>query len=168
MTKPPHKEWILFFDEADALFGKRTEIKDARDKFANQESAFLLQKVEAFPGLVILASNFKKNMDEAFARRFQSVIYYRAPDAEHRQLIWENILPKQVKLAKEIDLTKISNTYELSGSNIVNITHYCCLQNLANGSERIDTDLLLRGISKRVSQSREALMTGRFSPFAPP
>jgi len=146
--KAAHKNWILFFDEADALFGKRTEVKDARDKFANQESAFLLQKVETFPGLVILASNFKKNMDEAFSRRFQSIVYFPSPDSEHRLLLWKSIIPKQLKLAKEIDLKKIAQTYELSGSNIVNIVHYCSLQVLDLGLEELTADLLMNGIRR--------------------
>ncbi len=146
--KAANKDWILFFDEADALFGKRTEIRDARDKFANQESAFLLQKVESFPGLVILASNFKKNMDEAFARRFQSIVYFPSPDAEHRLLLWLSIIPKQLKLDKEIDLKKIADTYAFSGSNIVNIVHYCSLQVLSTGSQRLSLDLLTEGIRR--------------------
>ncbi len=146
--KAANKDWILFFDEADALFGKRTEIRDARDKFANQESAFLLQKVEAFPGLVILASNFKKNMDEAFARRFQSIIYFPSPDAEHRLLLWNSIIPKQLKLAKEVDLKKIADTYEFSGSNIVNIVHYCSLQVLDKKLKKLTPDLLMNGIRR--------------------
>ncbi len=146
--KAANKDWILFFDEADALFGKRTEIRDARDKFANQESAFLLQKVESFPGLVILASNFKKNMDEAFARRFQSIVYFPSPDAEHRLLLWLSIIPKQLKLDKEIDLKKIADTYAFSGSNIVNIVHYCSLQVLSTGSKRLSLDLLTEGIRR--------------------
>ena len=73
------RDWILFFDEADALFGKRTDIKDAHDRFANQEISFLLQRIEDFSGLVILATNLKSNLDEAFLRRFQSVVYFNVP-----------------------------------------------------------------------------------------
>lgn len=73
------KGWILFFDEADALFGKRTEVKDAHDRYANPEIAYLLQRLEEYPGLVILATNLKGNMDEAFTRRFQSVIHFSSP-----------------------------------------------------------------------------------------
>lgn len=147
-NKAAYKDWILFFDEADALFGKRTEVRDARDKFANQESAFLLQKVEAFPGLVILASNLKKNMDEAFARRFQSIIYFPSPDAKHRLRLWENIIPKQLKLDKEIDLKKIADTYELSGSNIVNIVQFCTLRVIAKGPKKLTLNLLIEGIRR--------------------
>lgn len=74
------KVGILFFDEADALFGKRTNVRDAHDKFANQEVAYLLQRLEDYPGLVILASNLKSNIDEAFTRRFNSVLKFPIPD----------------------------------------------------------------------------------------
>jgi SpoVK/Ycf46/Vps4 family AAA+-type ATPase len=73
------KNWILFFDEADALFGKRSEVKDAHDKYANQETAYLLQRIEDYPGLVILASNMKGNIDEAFTRRFNSILHFPFP-----------------------------------------------------------------------------------------
>jgi SpoVK/Ycf46/Vps4 family AAA+-type ATPase len=78
------KDWILFFDEADALFGKRTEIRDAHDKYANQQAAYLLQRIETFDGLVILATNQRNNIDEAFMRRFQSVIHFPMP----RKIAW--------------------------------------------------------------------------------
>ncbi len=73
------KGWILFFDEADALFGKRTHVRDAHDRYANQEIAWLLQRLEDYPGLVILATNFKNNIDQSFLRRFQSVIHFPLP-----------------------------------------------------------------------------------------
>lgn len=155
--KAAHKNWILFFDEADALFGKRTEVKDARDKFANQESAFLLQKVESHPGLVILASNFKKNMDEAFARRFQSMVYFPAPDAAHRLQLWRQILPKQTPLAKDVDLEQIAAKYELTGSNIVNIVQYCSLQLLANKRKQLSLSLLLAGIKREYRKEEKRI-----------
>lgn len=155
--KAAHKNWILFFDEADALFGKRTEVKDARDKFANQESAFLLQKVESHPGLVILASNFKKNMDEAFARRFQSMVYFPAPDAAHRLQLWQQIIPKQTPLAKDVDLEQIAAKYELTGSNIVNIVQYCSLQLLANKRKQLSLSLLLAGIKREYRKEEKRI-----------
>src|SRR4029078_4524387 len=74
-----HRRWILFFDEADALFGKRTRVEDSRDRFANQEISFLLQRIEDFDGVVILASNFKSNIDDAVLRRFHSVVHFPSP-----------------------------------------------------------------------------------------
>src|SRR5690606_1665724 len=86
--KAENKDWILFFDEADALFGKRTNVRDAHDKYANQEVSFLLQRTETYAGLVILATNFKNNIDDAFARRFQSHIYFPSPAFGERLKIW--------------------------------------------------------------------------------
>jgi hypothetical protein len=83
------KNWILFFDEADALFGKRSNTSDSHDRYANQEVSFLLQRMEDFDGLVILCSNFKKNIDEAFFRRFQLILDFEIPDANMRQVLWE-------------------------------------------------------------------------------
>ncbi|MCI5146566.1 MAG: ATP-binding protein, partial [Candidatus Electrothrix sp. AR3] len=87
-AKAENKEWILFFDEADALFGKRTEIRDAHDKYANQEVAYLLQRIEGYNGLVILATNQRSNIDDAFIRRFQTIIHFPIPRTEERLLLW--------------------------------------------------------------------------------
>ena len=88
--KAENKEWILFFDEADALFGKRTDIRDAHDRYANQEVSYLLQRIEGYRGLVILATNQRGNMDDAFVRRFQSIIHFPMPRIEERHKIWSN------------------------------------------------------------------------------
>ena len=82
--KAEHKDWILFFDEADALFGKRTEVRDAHDQYANQEVAYLLQRIESYAGLVILATNQRGNIDEAFLRRFQASVNFPMPRPEER------------------------------------------------------------------------------------
>ena len=129
--KAQNKNWILFFDEADAVFSKRTNVRDAHDKYANQEASYLLQRIETYPGVVILASNFKSNLDEAFIRRFQSIIYFSMPSFAERQRLWENAFPKQVSLADTIYFHEISQKYELSGSNIMNIVQFCCLQALS-------------------------------------
>src|ERR1700754_4126131 len=87
------KGWILFFDEADALFGKRTSVRDAHDKYANQEVSYLLQRIEDFNGLIILATNMKNNIDEAFVRRFNAILRFPFPEAAERKLIWEKSFP---------------------------------------------------------------------------
>jgi hypothetical protein len=146
--KAKNKNWILFFDEADALFGKRTNIRDAHDKYANQEVSYLLQRVESHPGLVILASNFKTNIDDAFTRRFQSIIYFPVPRAEERFLIWKKSLPSNISFNKNVDLKAIAGRYELTGANIINIVHYLCLQSLAQKSQTIDLELFHEGIKR--------------------
>lgn len=137
------KGWILFFDEADALFGKRTNVRDAHDKYANQEVSYLLQRVENYDGLVILASNLKSNIDEAFMRRFQSIIHFPMPEARERSRLWHRAFPKQVALEDTLDLAELSERYELSGADIINIVQYCCLQTLKRGDRLIlYTDIL--------------------------
>ena len=133
-----NKEWILFFDEADALFGKRTDIRDAHDKYANQEIAYLLQRVETFNGLVILASNQRANIDDAFTRRFQSIIHFPMPRAEERLCLWCNAFPPQIRISPEVDWNQIASRYELSGANIMNVIHYCAIEALADASCQVD------------------------------
>ena len=148
-----HKGWILFFDEADALFGKRTETRDAHDRYANQEVAYLLQRVETFDGIVILASNQRENLDSAFARRFESIIYFPMPRAEERLRLWRQGFSPQATLEAAIDLESLAAQYELCGGAIMNIVRYASLQALERGGNRITLDLLARGI--RREQAKE-------------
>lgn len=147
-AKAENKDWILFFDEADALFGKRTSVRDAHDKYANQEVAYLLQRVEGYAGLVILASNFKSNIDDAFMRRFQSVIHFAPPKAGERQRLWEKAFPPQVKLAASIDLLELSQKYDLTGAGITSVMQFCCLEALARQDFTIHLDDIVNGIRK--------------------
>ncbi|MFL5809785.1 MAG: ATP-binding protein, partial [Flavisolibacter sp.] len=96
------KGWILFFDEADALFGKRTNVRDAHDKYANQEVSYLLQRIEDYNGLVILATNMKNNIDDAFIRRFNSILKFPFPDPAQRAEIWKKALPKTAVYRKKM------------------------------------------------------------------
>ena len=100
---------ILFFDEADALFGKRSEISDSHDRYANIEVAYLLQKMEGYPGAVILATNYRRNIDDAFVRRLDFVIDYPFPEAEDRERIWALVLPDTAPLADDIDLAFLAH-----------------------------------------------------------
>ena len=146
--KAEDKNWILFFDEADAIFGKRTSVRDAHDKYANQEVSYLLQRIETFSGLIILASNFKNNMDKAFTRRFHSCIQFNNPKFEERLRIWEQNLPKQLQL-EDIRLEQIAKRYELTGSNIMNIIQDVSLKTIASQSDyRLRLDVLLESIKK--------------------
>ncbi|MDP2686431.1 MAG: ATP-binding protein [Aequorivita sp.] len=147
-NKAAHKDWILFFDEADAIFGKRTNVRDAHDKYANQEVSYLLQRVELHPGLIILASNFKDNIDEAFTRRFQSIIAFEVPGAKERVIIWKSNLPKKLKIDPKIDWEEVSKKYELTGSNILNVIHFCCLKVLSEKSETLTPEILQQGIKR--------------------
>jgi hypothetical protein len=155
--KARNKDWILFFDEADALFGKRTDVRDAHDKYANQEVSYLLQKIEDFPGVSILASNFKANIDEAFIRRFQSIVFFSLPKPAERLSIWQRNLPKNVSLQKGTNLEQIANRYELTGSNIVNIIQYCCLQALAANKKVLTETDLLTGIRRELIKENKTI-----------
>jgi AAA+ superfamily predicted ATPase len=112
---------ILFFDEADALFGKRTEVSDAHDRYANIETSFLLQKMEEYEGVVILATNFFKNMDEAFVRRLRFIIEFPFPNEESRLWIWKSHFPGEAPLSKEIDYEFLARQLPVAGGNIRNI-----------------------------------------------
>lgn len=152
-----NKNWILFFDEADALFGKRTATNDSKDRHANQEVAYLLQRVEDFPGLVILATNMKSNIDEAFARRFQSMIHFPVPGPEQRLAIWKNSFSKHVKLDESIDFEEIANEYPLSGGAIINVLRYCSISALNRGGNTIIKEDIINGISKEYVKEGKTL-----------
>ncbi len=111
---------ILFFDEADALFGKRSEVKDAHDRYANIEIAYLLQRIETYDGIAILATNLRQNLDEAFTRRLDFVIDFPFPDTEYRCHIWQRHFPPEAPLAREVDLNLVAERYRLAGGNIRN------------------------------------------------
>lgn len=147
-NKAANKNWILFFDEADAIFGKRTNVRDAHDKYANQEVSYLLQRIESYAGLVILATNFKENIDEAFMRRFQSVCEFQLPSAQERLFIWKSNLPEKLVLASEINLQEIAEKFEITGSNIVNIIQYCSLKVLHLKRNILSYELLIEGVKK--------------------
>jgi SpoVK/Ycf46/Vps4 family AAA+-type ATPase len=112
---------ILFFDEADALFGKRTEVSDAHDRYANIETSYLLQKMDEYDGVVILASNLRQNLDEAFTRRLRFVVEFPFPDAESRRRIWHAVFPSQAPVSADVDFADLAERFALSGGNIKNI-----------------------------------------------
>lgn len=112
---------VLLFDEADALFGKRSEVKDARDRWANVEVAYLLQRMELFDGIAILTTNLRANVDEAFTRRLDAVVDFPAPDEEHRRLLWQKNLGRGIPLASDLDVPFLAGSFKLSGGNIRNI-----------------------------------------------
>ena len=154
-NKAEHKDWILFFDEADALFGKRSNVQNAHDKYANQEVSYLLQRVEDFPGLIILASNYKSNIDQAFIRRFNSIIHFPIPSATERNEIWKSSLPLKASLAEDVDLTSIANRYELSGSSIVSVIHYAALQTISRNSLTIQKKDIVEGIKREYEKEEK-------------
>jgi hypothetical protein len=146
-----HRGWILFFDEGDALFGKRTSVNSSNDRYANQEVAYLLQRIEEFAGIIILSTNLKDNVDTAFLRRFQIITEFALPDKKQRLQIWEKLLKETGKgkanLSDE-DYTELSKT-ELSGGAITNIVNYALLK--ANFTKKtIRYPLLKEGIVREL------------------
>jgi hypothetical protein len=112
---------ILFFDEADALFGKRTEVSDAHDRYANVETSYLLQKMEEYDGIVILASNLRENMDEAFVRRLRFIVDFPFPDEVHRARIWQTHFPEAAPVSDDLDFGLFAQKLQVAGGSIKNI-----------------------------------------------
>lgn len=145
-----NRNWILFFDEADALFGKRTSTDSSNDRHANQEVAYLLQRIEDFPGTVILATNLRSNIDEAFSRRFQALVYFPMPDEESRQILWEKMLPPSWLGTEGDNLVKYAMKAELSGGAIANVIRSCALQLLALGQKQLTRTILEASLKKEL------------------
>jgi len=149
-AKAESKDWILFFDEADALFGKRTGVRDAHDKYANQEVSYLLQRMEDFDGLIILASNMKNNIDDAFIRRFNAIIRFSLPSEDDRAVIWRKSFPRHIGFSDDMDVPELVKKYELSGGNIINVVQYSCLKALEKNRAEICLDDVLNGIKREM------------------
>ena len=147
-----NRDWILFFDEADALFGKRSETKDAHDRYANQEVSYLLQRIETFNGIAILASNRRDDLDEAFARRFESIIYFPMPRPEERLRLWQQGFSKQSQLDESLNLEKISQDHNLAGGSIMNVIRYASLEALKKQRTVIASEDVLQGIRREYAK----------------
>lgn len=152
-----YKNWLLFFDEADALFGKRTETSSANDRHANQQTGYLLQRIEDFPGVVILATNLKANIDDAFTRRFQAMIHFTMPKAEERLLLWQNAFHGSCELQGDVDLPKIAKDYELAGGAIINVLRYCALAAVRRGSKQVGSEDILEGIRREFRKDNRTI-----------
>jgi hypothetical protein len=152
-----YKNWLLFFDEADALFGSRTEANNSNDRHANQQTGYLLQRIEDFPGVVILATNLKANMDEAFTRRFQAMIHFNMPKAPERLALWQNAFTHSCELEDDVDLVKIAENYELAGGAIINVLRYCALSAIARNSRRVSHDEIMAGIRREFKKDNRTI-----------
>ena len=146
---------VLFFDEADVLFSKRTEVKDSNDKYSNMESAFLLQKIEEYNGIVILATNLVQNFDEAFKRRMKLLIDFPFPDKTRRAEMWKRAFPDKLPL-DSIDFDYLVNGFELSGSNIRNIALYSAFLAAADGSGAVGMKHIIAALKNEYSKSGKA------------
>ncbi len=151
------KDWILFFDEADALFSKRTQTNSSNDRHANQEVAYLLQRIEEFDGLVILATNLQTNIDEAFLRRFQSTVNFPKPKYKERKLLWKHLVGDvfEIEEGNEEIIDAIAKKYELSGGEMINVVRYCAIQAANRGEKKISASNIMTGIKREYHKSNK-------------
>jgi len=148
-----NKNWILFFDEADALLGKSGLAAPSSEKNKNQQIGFLLQRIEDFPGIVILAASNKVNIDDSLRGNFQSVVQFMMPNSMQRLLLWQNAFAGVCDLAPEINLKKISQDYVLTGGAIINVLRYCALQTMKFQRKLVCLEDLLDGIDRELSKT---------------
>lgn len=155
---------VLFFDEADALFGKRSEVKDAHDRYANIETAYLLQRMEEYGGIVILATNLKMNLDDAFVRRLHYVVDFPMPDEAHRRRIWEGAIPAEAPVAGDVDWAFLARQFRVSGGNIRNAVVAAAF--LAAGEDTpIAMQHFVRGIRREYQKLGRMVTEAEFGPY---
>jgi vesicle-fusing ATPase len=158
---------ILFFDEADALFGKRTEVKDAHDRYANLEISYLLERMERFKGIAILATNRKRDLDEAFLRRLRFLVDFPLPGAAERRRIWQVVIPPGVD-ASGLDLEFLAQRFPLAGGHIRAIVFHACLQSAAEGAAHTLTmPAIIRCVQREYDKLDRASSLHQFGPYAP-
>jgi SpoVK/Ycf46/Vps4 family AAA+-type ATPase len=159
-----HSDSILFFDEADALFGKRSEVKDAHDRYANIEIAYLLQRMDEYDGVVILATNLRNNIDEAFTRRMHATIDFLFPDEDYRRRIFEGIFPKQAPLSPNIDFAFLARQFKLTGGNIKNVALHAAFLAAEDGKV-IGMTQLMRATKREFQKMGRLCSKADFGPY---
>jgi MoxR-like ATPase len=155
---------ILFFDEADALFGKRSEVKDSHDKHANVETAYLLQKMEEYEGITILATNFQQNIDEAFMRRLNYVVRFPFPDAQYRELIWRSTFPQETPLGDDVDFPYLAEKFQLAGGSIKNIVMSAAFL-AVEADESVRMRHLLRAVKHELDKTGKLLLKNELEDY---
>jgi SpoVK/Ycf46/Vps4 family AAA+-type ATPase len=155
---------ILFFDEADALFGKRSEVKDAHDRYANIETAYLLQRMEEYSGAVFLATNLKMNLDEAFTRRLHMVVDFPLPGEVERRRIWQSTFPDAAPLEPDVDFDFLAKQFKISGGNIRNIVLSGAFL-AADDGQRIGMAHLIRATRREYQKLGKMITEADFGPY---
>jgi len=163
-TQARNSNAILFFDEADAIFGKRSEVKDAHDRYANIEVGYLLQRMESYDGIVILATNLHANMDEAFTRRLQFVVDFPFPDQSQREAIWKVLFPAEAPCAEQIDFHYFAEHFRLAGGNIRNVIVYAAFL-AASEHKPISHKYLIHGIRRELRKMGRLIDEKEFEVF---
>ncbi|MCI8484939.1 MAG: ATP-binding protein [Lachnospiraceae bacterium] len=156
---------ILFFDEADILFSKRTEIKESNDKYSNMEIAFLLQKMEEYEGISILATNYLQNFDGAFRRRVSDVIDFPLPDASLRLTMWRSMIPAKLPVSDEIDFSFLAEQFELSGSMIKNTLIYASFLAAESQEPLLTMEEILKGLGHEFEKSGKKLSRKEYGAY---
>jgi hypothetical protein len=156
---------VLFFDEADALFGKRSEVRDAHDRYANLEVAYLLQRLELFDGIAMLATNMRNNIDEAFMRRLDAVLHFPLPDEDDRHRLWQRFLGTGVPVDDDLDLAACARTFELAGGSIRNVCLAAAYYAADRGTSLGMTDIIL-GVQREYEKLGLLLSPEEIDPFA--
>lgn len=158
---------ILFFDEADSLFGRRTEVKDAHDRYANLEVSYLLERMERFKGLAILATNRKKDLDEAFLRRLRFLIDFPLPGVDERLRIWKQAMPAGVDVSA-IDFNFLAQRFPLAGGHIRSIVFQACLQAAGRGEgRRLEMPGLIAAIKREYDKLDRSMSLEQYGHYAP-
>jgi hypothetical protein len=150
-TEASQSNAILFFDEADAIFGKRSEVKDAHDRYANIEVGYLLQRMENYNGVAVLATNLRANLDEAFTRRLQFIINFPFPDEKYRLRIWQVLMPQDLPRSGDLDLELMAKRFKLAGGNIRNIIVSAAFNAASNG-EMVTMEHLMHGARREIQK----------------
>jgi SpoVK/Ycf46/Vps4 family AAA+-type ATPase len=155
---------IVLFDEADALFGRRSEVSDAHDRYANIEVAYLLQRIEQHGGVLILATNLRRNVDEAFARRIAHTVEFPLPDARHRERIWRGVLRPDVPLDDDLDLAFLARQFPIAGGEIANVALSAAFLAAQDGG-RIAMEHLVRAMARQVLKSGRLVSPSDFKQY---
>jgi hypothetical protein len=155
---------VLFFDEADAVFGRRSDVSDSHDRYANLQTAFLLQRIEQHDGPVILATNMRGNIDDAFLRRMDAVVEFPFPQAEHRRRLWDLLLPDEAPRADDVELDFLAERFELSGGGIRNAAMAAAVL-AAQAGGAIGMEQLVRGVAMEYAKLGRLTLAADFERF---
>ena len=155
---------VLFFDEADAIFGKRSDVKDAHDRYANIESAYLLQRLETFDGLAVLATNLRANIDEAFTRRLDTIIDFPAPTPALRMTLWQRCLAPPLPLADDLEFEFLAEAFDLAGGNIRSASTTAAYLAAAGGSP-VTMQLIVRAVEQEYRKLGRLVLEREFGRF---
>jgi SpoVK/Ycf46/Vps4 family AAA+-type ATPase len=156
---------VLLFDEADALFGKRGDVKHGTDRYANLEVGYLLQRLESSDGLVILTSNLKENIDSAFTRRFQFVVHFPRPGVAERRRLWHQAFPPETPLSADIDLEALCRL-DMTGAGITAAARSAALTAADSGAPAIGMGHVVRGISRQFQREARLFRPSELGPYA--